>query len=140
MDLVLGRAAAFLETRDAFGGVLLASDAVRTEALAHFEAASFRNYASGAIIAEIVANCRQLTTLNLTGCHRLTALPKRLGDSAALTTLNLANCISLTALLERLGDCTALRLLGLSGCRCLERHLEVFERMKARGCVVNRYY
>ena len=137
---ILGRcAAAILETRDAFYGILPASKDVRIEALAHFEAASFRN-ASGAFIAMVVENCHQLTTLNLAHCRALTALPeslcdclalarmkvsfcprlaarpKRIGDCAAISTLNMSNCDRLTTLPEQLGDCAALTALTLAQC------------------------
>ena len=61
----------------------------------------------------------------------------RLGDCAALTTLNLFMCFGLTALPERLGDCTALATLNLVGCVLLPSHLDVVDKLKARGCKVD---
>ena len=113
---ILGRAAVYLTTRDAFRGVLLAGKEVRTEILAHVEVVEL-SYASEAAIATVMA-CRQLTTLEIWECH-LVALPERLGDCAALTTLNLSDCQALTALPDRLGDCAALTTLVLSGCQAI---------------------
>ena len=70
------------------------------------------------------------------GYLRFAALPERLGDCASLTTLHLWYCRSLTALPERLGDCASLTRLDLRQCSRLPRHLDVAERLKARGCGV----
>ena len=109
--LILGRAAVYFTTPDTFRGVLLASE-VRTEAHARAEVVMLKR-ASEAAIATVFA-CRQLTSLGIWECHRLTALSKRLGDCAALTTLKLTHCRLLTAIPERFGDCAALLTLELA--------------------------
>ena len=63
---ILGRAAVYLTTDDIFRGVLLASNEVRTEVLAHVEVVKLKS-ASEAAVATVFA-CRQLTTLHLRYC------------------------------------------------------------------------
>ena len=108
---ILGRAAVYVTTSDAFRGVLLSSKEVRAEVLAHVEVVMLKS-ASEATIAMVFA-CRQLMTLEILWCTSLTALPDQLSDCAALTTLNLPFCKCLTALRDRLGDCVALATLDL---------------------------
>ena len=85
-----------------------------------------------------LGDCAALATLNLAQCERFTALAERLGDCGALTTLTLWSCSGLTALPEWIGDCAAHTTLDLRWCTGLPNHLDVGERLKARGCEVRK--
>ena len=129
-EFCVGRAAAFLTTRDIFFGALLVSKEARKEVLAHVEDVSITHAPQPAIamlcpslkrapqaaITILLAQSLQLTTLNLSGCDGLTTLPEEIGKCAALETLNLSFCRSIRTLPERLGDCVALKTLTLSVC------------------------
>ena len=86
---ILDRVAVYLTTPDPLRRALHASKDVRADVFARAEVLMLKP-ASETAIATVFA-CRQLATLELWKCHRLTALPGRLGDYAVLTTLNITS-------------------------------------------------
>ena len=126
---ILGAATTFLATP--FCGVSLESTDIRNEVFAHVEVVKFthRSTVQTEAILTVVVKCRRMTTLILTRCRGLTALPDRLGDCAALMTLSLMCCEGLTTLPEQLGDCAALTTLDLREWYRLLSHIGVSERL-----------
>jgi len=65
-------------------------------------------------LPEAATNWTQLTSLNLSNCRRLTALPEGAANWTQLTSLNLSDCYELTALPEGAANWTQLTTLNLS--------------------------
>ncbi|KAJ1460019.1 hypothetical protein M885DRAFT_560264 [Pelagophyceae sp. CCMP2097] len=116
-SIILGRAATFLKTREAWATIMPVSRGARAAALLNIEvvcltgrAATAADTATLAVVVAAVLDraFRQLKTLKLYKCPRLTtAALERLGDCAALKSLDLTN---------GKGDCTALTSLDMSYC------------------------
>ncbi|KAJ1458583.1 hypothetical protein M885DRAFT_561804 [Pelagophyceae sp. CCMP2097] len=125
-SIILGRAAAFLETRAAWGTVMPVSQGARASALLNIEVVCLSGRAAAAadtatflaVVAVVLDRTqRQLTTLMISNCVGLETLPAPLSDCTRLTKLDLSWSFGLTtAGLERLVDCAALATLHLSDC------------------------
>ncbi|KAJ1459197.1 hypothetical protein M885DRAFT_560954 [Pelagophyceae sp. CCMP2097] len=129
-SIILGRAAAFLPTRKAWGTVMPVSRGARKAALQNIAVvclsgraganpAAFAAFVAAVVdsVLERLGDCTALHTLIL-GCSGLTALPSRLIDCAALTKLDLSGCSRLESLPARLN--VSLNTLDVSGCTRLD--------------------
>ena len=79
----------------------------------------------------LFTDCQALTTLNLSFCSSLAALPKSIGQLQALMRLDLYGCSSLAALPKSIGQLQALTTLDLNGCTSLAALPESIGQLQA---------